>query len=315
MRFDPLLAPRRVRTRVRLSSVANRRFPGLVSSARNGGKSAGRPGSLDPKHSPGWANPAIVAAPDRPDQFRSADLPSTRPAESDRRGRRPSPAPRVEHRTEISPSRSSASPVAMPIRTGNSSSRCAATAASTADFGDANAAHTPSPVCLNNEPPCPSIAVRNISSCAASATRIASASASHRRVEPSMSVNRNVTTPDGGTPRTPAQDVTTEPTAAAVCAGGQGFETNFRESQMSSDSRHELVSGGVPCVSGRLPGSEVLTASLARPSATPVRIARRQRRFVGAVLLQEMYPTDRGLGRGTAKIAATLTWVPVDNGG
>jgi hypothetical protein len=37
--------------------------------------------------------------------------------------------------------------------------------------------------------------------------------------------------------------------------------------------------------------------------------------FVGAVLLQEVHPTDRGLGRGTARIAATLTWVPVDNGG
>ena len=46
----------------------------------------------------------------------------------------------------------------MPIRTGNSNTRCAATAASTADLGDANAAHTPSPVCLNNQPPCASIA-------------------------------------------------------------------------------------------------------------------------------------------------------------
>src|ERR1700688_1603501 len=85
----------------------------------------------------------------------------------------------------------------MPIRTGNSSARCAATAASTADLGDANAAHTPSPVCLNNQPPCASIAVRNTSSWAVSATRIASASVSHRRVEPSTSVNRNVTTPEG----------------------------------------------------------------------------------------------------------------------
>jgi hypothetical protein len=31
----------------------------------------------------------------------------------------------------------------MPIRTGNSSARCAATAVSTADLGDANAATTP----------------------------------------------------------------------------------------------------------------------------------------------------------------------------
>jgi hypothetical protein len=40
-------------------------------------------------------------------------------------------------------------------------------------------------------------ALRNISSWTANATRIASASASHRRVEPSTSVNRNVTTPEG----------------------------------------------------------------------------------------------------------------------
>src|SRR6202042_1316644 len=85
----------------------------------------------------------------------------------------------------------------MPIRTGNSSARCATTAAPTADLGEANAAHTPSPVCLNNQPPCASIAPRNTSSWAASATRISSASASHRRVEPSTSVNRNVTTPEG----------------------------------------------------------------------------------------------------------------------
>jgi hypothetical protein len=87
--------------------------------------------------------------------------------------------------------------VASPIRTGNSSDRCASTAASTADFGEANAAHTPSPVCLNNQPPCASIAARNTSSWAASAARMPSASFSHRRVEPSTSVNKNVTTPEG----------------------------------------------------------------------------------------------------------------------
>ena len=85
----------------------------------------------------------------------------------------------------------------MPIRTGNSSARCAATAASTADLGDANAAHTPSPVCLNMKPPCAPIAPRSTSSWAASANRISSGSASHRRVEPSTSVNKNVTTPEG----------------------------------------------------------------------------------------------------------------------
>jgi hypothetical protein len=50
---------------------------------------------------------------------------------------------------------------------------------------------------LNNQPPCPSIAERNTSSCAARAFRIKSASASHRRVDPSTSVNKNVTTPEG----------------------------------------------------------------------------------------------------------------------
>ena len=81
--------------------------------------------------------------------------------------------------------------------TGNSSDRCAAMAASTADLGDENAAHTPSPVCLNKQPPCASTAPRSTASCAASAIRMPSASASHRRVEPSTSVNRNVTTPEG----------------------------------------------------------------------------------------------------------------------
>ena len=49
----------------------------------------------------------------------------------------------------------------MPIRTGNSNARCTATAAFTADLGDANAAHTPSPVWLNMKPPWVSIAERN----------------------------------------------------------------------------------------------------------------------------------------------------------
>ena len=95
-----------------------------------------------------------------------------------------------------------------PIRTGSSRFRCAATATSTADRGEAKVAHTPSPVCLNMKPPCASIAPRNTSSWAASAARIPSASASHRRVEPSTSVNKNVTTPAGAAARsadTPAE--------------------------------------------------------------------------------------------------------------
>ena len=50
---------------------------------------------------------------------------------------------------------------------------------------------------LNKNPSYASIAVRNTLSWTTSAARIACASASHRRVEPSTSVNKNVTTPEG----------------------------------------------------------------------------------------------------------------------
>ena len=63
------------------------------------------------------------------------------------------------------------------------------------DTGQVDAAQMPSPVCLNNQPPCASIASRSTSSCAVNAVRIASASASHRRVEPSTSANRNIYLP------------------------------------------------------------------------------------------------------------------------
>ncbi len=53
-----------------------------------------------------------------------------------------------------------------------------------------------------------SIAVRSTSSCASRAARIASASDSHRRVDPSTSVNRNVTTPEGAA--APAADTHAE---------------------------------------------------------------------------------------------------------
>ena len=65
------------------------------------------------------------------------------------------------------------------------------------NLGEANAAHTPSPVCLNNQPPCAPIADAQHLVMGGHAARIASASASHRRVEPSTSVKRNVTTPEG----------------------------------------------------------------------------------------------------------------------
>ena len=53
---------------------------------------------------------------------------------------------------------------------------------------------------LNKKPSYASIAVRNTLSCAARAARMACVSASHRRVEPWISVNKNVTTPEGGAP-------------------------------------------------------------------------------------------------------------------
>jgi hypothetical protein len=89
------------------------------------------------------------------------------------------------------------------------------------------------------KPPCASIAARNTSSWAASATRMASASASHRRVEPSTSVNKNVTTPDGR----PALSADTQEEShnrhgPTSYIGGSDpvtehtpYETNFRESQ------------------------------------------------------------------------------------
>src|SRR5262249_23345691 len=114
-------------------------------------------------------------------------------------------------------------------------------AASTAALGDENAAHTPSPVCLNMKPPCASIAEHNTSSCAASAARIAFASFSHRRVEPSTSVSRNVTTPEGaaaaGSADTHAESHNRPAFTFYIGESARSphrcYETNFRESQMS----------------------------------------------------------------------------------
>ncbi len=51
--------------------VGGRRFPGLASSARNGGKSVRRPSALGPETPrPASAGPATVAAPDPPDRRR-----------------------------------------------------------------------------------------------------------------------------------------------------------------------------------------------------------------------------------------------------
>ena len=100
-----------------------------------------------------------------------------------------------------------------------------------ADLGEVNGATTPSPVWLNRKPPCDSIASRSTSSCSSSAARIAAASVSHRRVDPSISVNRNVTTPEGG----PPSDTRTGCHKAHFNAVNRD---DFRDSRKSSLSRH-----------------------------------------------------------------------------
>jgi hypothetical protein len=97
-------------------------------------------------------------------------------------------------------------------------------------FGDANAAHTvtgvleqPTPVALDRR-------AQHLS-WAASAARMPSASASHRRVEPSTSVNRNVTTPEGGPPADTRKGCHTKPTSMQQTA------TDFRDPRIWSISR------------------------------------------------------------------------------
>ena len=73
---------------------------------------------------------------------------------------------------------------------------------------------------FTTRPPCASIAPRTNPSCNANAARIASGWSSHSRVEPSISVNKNVTVPDNGfdTSRnaTDAGDRSPEPNARRI---------------------------------------------------------------------------------------------------
>ena len=86
----------------------------------------------------------------------------------------------------------------MPIRTGNSQRTLRShRRVDRALRRDERGTHTVAGVLEHDQPPCAPIALRNTSSWAASAVRMPSASASHRRVEPSTSVNKNVTTPEG----------------------------------------------------------------------------------------------------------------------
>src|ERR1700739_2275746 len=87
-----------------------------------------------------------------------------------------------------------------------------------------------------------------------------SAPASHRRVEPSTSVNRNVTTPEGGPPADTRTGCHTKPTTIQQTA------TDFRNSRMSSVSRQRMSSlsrqqnnfeCGIHDSTSRLPGLHV----------------------------------------------------------
>src|SRR5579871_1014491 len=71
-----------------------------------------------------------------------------------------------------------------------------------------NAAASPSPPVEKTWPPNRSIAARRITSWRASADRIASGAVSHDRVDPSMSVKRNVTVPDGASTTGVSHDLT-----------------------------------------------------------------------------------------------------------
>ena len=87
--------------------------------------------------------------------------------------------------------------------------------------GSENAAANPSPPEANTYPPWLRIVDKSSWSCSASDTPIES-SCSHSAVDPSMSVNRNVTVPDGRTPREPSDervDLGTRPASAVESTG------------------------------------------------------------------------------------------------
>ena len=99
-----------------------------------------------------------------------------------------------------SPSRGSASPQCSPIRTRRgpepqvpaASARCASTAATTPSTGRSNTAATPSPSDLKTCPPWALTTLPSRWSWWARSSRMSAGAASHSRVLPSTSVNRNV---------------------------------------------------------------------------------------------------------------------------
>jgi hypothetical protein len=107
------------------------------------------------------------------------------------------------------------------------------------------------------------------SSWAASAARIPWASASHRRVEPSTSVNRNVTTPEGAAARaadTPAESHNRQAPTSHI--GGSGPVN----SSLVSARRRAIITAATAPAASRAPMKEGVTWRRTGPSATPVSI-------------------------------------------
>ncbi len=127
---------------------------------------------------------------------------------------------------------------------------------------------------LEQKPPCASISPRSTSSWAASATRIASASASHRRVEPSTSVNRNVTTPEGAAARsadTPAESHN-RPRLPRTSADPARSTHRWSRLQAHSAVNRAIINCGDRPAASRAPMKEGVTWKRTGPPATPVPI-------------------------------------------
>ncbi len=98
------------------------------------------------------------------------------------------------------PSASIGSPVCTPIRTRTgplASASCAETVALKASDARGNATNSASPWLSTSTPPCAPKTSRRTRRCSSSASTYASPSSKRRRVDPSMSVNTNVTVPLG----------------------------------------------------------------------------------------------------------------------
>ena len=173
----------------------------LVSSARNGGKSVPRPGAPQLKEPVPASARHDILVPDRTVRHRweqtrcrarHQDLPSVSGGHHPRgtvgarcrRSRRPGVRLR-RLRYPFAPATGAPAAHRSPHRRRTAARRTRRA--------------TPSPVWLEHHSRrAPRSPIRSTSSCVSRDARIASALASHRRVEPSTSVNKNVTTPDGG---------------------------------------------------------------------------------------------------------------------